>query len=342
MSFGNRVDKCKPIVSYSQALMFFTRHPKVRSSRWAENARPIYGSDGKFSTRMHQYRIVAGPHDPTTATPIYFDLVLHNTSVIRYMAPAEDGKHVVYLTYGGWASLQTRHYMQRHGWYYGQRKRTTDGTTVTVPLNYLVKSHQLIENTWLAKLTFTSDNELIVGESDHMPVYKRKSSAADKATRATLRRKMDVMHDMLWFSIENMMSDLQEAVNRQFTSRWKLQREFGPFTSALDSMTIENKSTLHEAKPEFLQDDVDFTSFTIEAMRALYMCSYRYLYGQRAYDENKYGSEAPTPTQDDCKKAVMGYLMGIIGIKNGTHYEPLPKFMLADDFPARTHFLKPR
>lgn len=341
MSFGNRTDKCKPIVSYSQALMFFTRRPKVRSSRWAENARPIYVSaDGKFSTRMHQYRLVAGPHDPTTATPVYFDLVLHNTSVIRYMAPTEDGKRVVYLTYDGWPTLLTRQFMWRHGWYYGQKLYTTDGMPVTVPLNYRAKSEDWVDGQWLAKLTFDTDNKLIVAESDHMPVYKRKSSAADKAVRATLREKMDLLHDMLWFSIEGIQADMMGSVDARYASTYALQRDFGPFTSALDRLNGAYRTQIWTARAEFIDPAIEFSTPTIAAMRCLYMCAYQYTYGRLELDRDN--AESTPPAQDAVKKAVNGYLMALINVKDGTHYEPLPKFMLADEFPARTHFMKPR
>ena len=338
MSFGNRADKCKTIRNYSQALMFFTRYPKPRSAKWSDNERPIYISDGKPSTRMHQYRMTAGPTDTTTSTPAYFDLVLHSTSVTRYMAPTEDNKRVVYLTYGGWTSTLTRAFMWQHGWHYGQEFNTTDGTRVAVPLNYCARSEHWIDNQWLAKLTFNEDDRLIVPESDHMIVYKRKSSTEDKAVRADMRRKMDLMHDMLWFSIESLLTDLKAAVDGQSTSKWRfLQDEFGPFTTALDRLSRENSEQIINSESEFLRADVDFTPDTIEAMRALYMCAFRHLYGKNLVD----GTET-LPTQDAVQRSVTTYLMSMFRIKDGKEFVPLPKFMLVEDYPARSHFLRPR
>jgi len=333
MSFGNRADKCKTIRNYSQALMFFTRYPKPRSSKWSDNERPIYIDGGKPSTRMYQYRMAAGPTDTTTSTPAYFDLVLHSTSVIRYMAPTEDNKRVVYLTYGGWTSTLTRAFMWQHGWHCGQEFNTTDGTRVAVPLNYCAKS----EHWWLAKLTFNEDDRLIVPESDHMIVYKRKSSTEDKSVRADMRRKMDLMHDMLWFSIEGMLEALVDGIAKQSMSPYWLKREFGPFTTALDKLSRENSEQIINSKSEFLHADVDFTPDTIEAMRALYMCAFRHLYGKNLAD----GTET-LPTQDAVKRSVTTYLMSMFRIKDGKEFVPLPKFMLVEDYPARSHFLRPR
>ena len=335
MSFGNGADKCKTIRNYSQALMFFTRYPKPRSSKWSDNERPIYISDGKPSTRMHQYRMTAGPIDTTTSTPAYFDLVLHSTSVIRYMAPTEDNKRVVCLTYGGWTSTLTRAFMWQHGWHYGQEFNTTDGTRVAVPLNYCAKSEHWIDNQWIAKLTFNEDDRLIVPESDHMIVYKRKSSTEDKSVRADMRRKMDLMHDMLWFSIEGMLEALADGINKGSMSPYWLKREFGPFTTALDKLSRENSEQIINSEAEFLHADVDFTPDTIEAMRALDMCAFRHLYGKNLVD----GTET-LPTQDAVKRSVTTYLMSMFRIKDGKEFVPLPKFMLASEFPRR-HFTRP-
>jgi hypothetical protein len=333
--FGNRADKCKTIRNYSQALMFFTRYPKPRSSKWSDNERPIYIDGGKPSTRMYQYRMAAGPTDATTSTPAYFDLVLHSTSVIRYMAPTEDNKCVVYLTYGGWPSVQTRAFMWQHGWHYGQEFNTTDGTRVAVPLNYCAKSERWIDNQWLAKLTFNEDDRLIVPESDHMTVYMRKSSSDDRAVRADMRRKMDLMHDMLWFSIEGMLEALADGIAKQSMSPYWLKREFGPFTSALDKLSRENSEQIINSESEFLRADVDFTPDTIEAMRALYMCAFRHLYGKNLAD----GTET-LPTQDAVQRSVTNYLMSMFRIKDGKEFVPLPKFMLESEFPRR-HFTRP-
>jgi len=334
MSFSNRADKCKSLTNYSQALMFFTRHPKPRSAKWEENERPIYISNGKRNASMRQYRMAAGPIDPATSTPAYFDLVLHRTSVIRYMAPTEDNKRVVYLTYGGWPSLQTRAFMLQHGWYYAKSYTTTDNTRVAVPINPSAKSAEWINNQWQCKLTFNEDDRLIVSESDHMTVYKRQSGEFEKSVRADMRRKMDLMHDMLWFSIEGMLEALADGINKQSMSRYWLKREFGPFTSALSKLTRENSEQIINSESEFLRADVDFTPDTIEAMRALYMCAFRHLYGKNLAD----GTET-LPTQDAVKRSVATYLMSMFRIKDGKEFVPLPKFMLESEFPRR-HFGK--
>lgn len=344
MSFSNSAHRCKAIHSYRQALMFFTRYPKPRSNKWADNERPIYITSGKPNPRMYHYRMDAGPIDPATSTPTYFDLVLHSTSVIRYMAPTEDNKTVVYLTYGGWPTTMTRAFMYQHGWYYGQTHETTTGTKVAVPLNYAAKSAKWIDGKWLAKITRDADNKLIVEESDHMPVYKRLSSDNDKATRAILRKKLDVMHDLLWFSIESEIPAIREEI-LGYALRVSLRREFGPFTSAYRNIPVDSRVALREGEEQFLNDDCDFTPETIEAMRALYLAAYRYTCGKRVYNDDRYHSattnEAPDVTQDDMRKAVTGYIMDMLGIKQGTEYEPLPKFMLASEFPSsRAHFLR--
>lgn len=344
MSFSNSAHRCKAIHSYRQALMFFTRYPKPRSNKWADNERPIYITSGKPNPRMYHYRMDAGPIDPATSTPTYFDLVLHSTSVIRYMAPTEDNKTVIYLTYGGWPTSMTRAFMYQHGWYYAQSHETTTGTKVAVPLNYAAKSAKWIDGKWLAKITRDAENKLIVEESDHMPIYKRLSSDNDKATRAILRKKLDVMHDLLWFSIESEHSDLQEYLHINFTSKWNIAKEFGPFTSAYSVVPIGFRVALREGREEFLQDGVDFTPETIEAMQALYRAAYRYAYGKRMHNDYanfSLGGKIEPPTQDDMRKAVTGYIMDMLGIKNGSEYEPLPKFMLASEFPSsRAHFLR--
>jgi hypothetical protein len=333
--FGNRADKCKTIRNYSQALMFFTRYPKPRSAKWSDNERPIYIDGGNPSTRMHQYRMAAGPTDTTTSTPAYFDLVLHSTSVIRYMAPTEDNKRVVYLTYGGWPSLQTRAFMLEHGWYYAKSYTTTDNTRVAVPLNPQAKSAHWVAGQWIAKLTFNEDDRLIVPESDHMTVYRRKSSSDDRAVRADMRRKMDLMHDMLWFSIEGMLEALADGIAKQSMSPYWLKREFGPFTTALRKLSRENSEQIINSEAEFLYADVDFTPDTIEAMRALYMCAFRHLYGKNLVD----GTET-LPTQDAVQRSVTNYLMSLFKIKDGKEFVPLPKFMLESEFPRR-HFTRP-
>jgi hypothetical protein len=341
MSFGNNAWKCKPIRNYSDALMFFTRYPKPRSATWEENQRPIY-IDKQVSenpiSRMKHYCLTRGPINPDTKTPEYFDLVLHSTSVIRYMRPDEDNNRTVYLTYGGWATVMTRDFMKQHGWHYAQGFDTTNNERVAVPYNFAAKSSEWIDGNWLAKLTFNEDNRLIVERSDHMHVYKRVSSKKDKEWRASLRNKMDVLCDMLWMSIESMAPDLQDAVDNKHT--YQVRRDYGPFTSALQYMHYDNTRAIQDAKREFLDTSEDFTPQTIDALRALYMCTYQYIYGTRVRDSY---TQAVAPTQDEVISAAFGYVMSLIGIKNGSNYETLPKFMLERDFPsARAHWLQPR
>jgi hypothetical protein len=341
MSFGSRADKCRPLYNYKHALLFFTRYPKPRSSNWQETERPIYISDGKPNPSMRHYRMERGPINPVTHTPEYFDLKLHSTSVIRYMAPTEDGKRVVYLTYGGWPTLMTRTYMAHHGWYYGQAIRTTDGTDVAVPINFDAKSTEWIDNQWLAKLTFSENSLLIVAESDHMQVFKRRSGQRDKELRATMRRKMDLIHDMMWFSIESTKPDLEDAINSNYKYRYALLRAFGPFTSPLEQLRYEYAGVLRSNAQEFLSDDVEFSEPTLEALRALYLCVYHHRYGQFVLAEgdadNPDDSSNKLLRQSTIQKVVDTSLMALLNIKNGKEFVPLPKFMLADEFP-KTHF----
>jgi len=341
-SFSNKAYKCKSLQTFSQALMFFTRYPKPRSSKWADNERPIYIDGGEPTPRMRQYRMAAGRtfFDTTDSTPAYFDLILHNTSVIRYMAPTEDGERVVYLTYGGWPSVQTRAFMDQHGWRYAQPFLTTHDTTVAVPINPRAKSSEWIDNQWACKLTFNEDNRLIVADSDHLPVYKRVSGEFDKSRRADMRRKLDIMHDMLWFSIEGIQADLRESVDNNYITHHQIARHFGPFTSALDKLNYSSRHQILEAAPEFFYADVDFTEETIGALNRLYMCAYQYAYGRAKHDQ-QWGPAPEAPTQDAIKKAVTGYLLTMLGGKNGSEFVPLPKFMLASEFPRR-HYTSPR
>jgi hypothetical protein len=320
--------------------MFFTRYPKPRSASWEENQRPIYidkaVSENPIS-RMKHYCLTRGPINPATQTPEYFDLVLHSTSVIRYMRPDEDNNHTVYLTYGGWATVMTRDFMKRHGWHYAQGFNTTNDERVAVPYNFAAPPKEWIDGQWLAKLTFNEDKKLIVERSDHMPVYKRVSSKDDKARRAALRNKMDVLCDMLWMSIESVAA--ADSVIDNLHS-YQVYRTFRPFTSALKELHIDNRTAIKNAKREFLDPTVDFTPRTIDALRGLYMCTYHYIYGKRV--RNEY-TQAVAPTQDEVTSAALGYVMSLIGIKNGTSYETLPKFMLERDFPsAQAHWLRPQ
>lgn len=339
MPFSNNAWKCKPLRNYSDALMFFTRYPKPRSAIWAEHQRPIYidelVSDNPLS-RMKHYRLERGVVAGLGAA--YFDLVLHDTSVIRYMEPDENNNRAVYLTYGGWATKMTRDFMAQHGWHYGQAFDTDNNERVAVPYNFAAKSSEWIDGQWLAKLTFNEGNKLIVEASNHMTVYKRVSSKDDKARRALMRDKLDVLCDMLWLSIQSMTDSMEEVIDNMH--RYELASAFGAFGSAMNALSIVHRHVIHEAKHEFFDKTEDFTPNTIDALRALYMCTYHFIYGSRVRTDY---TQAVKPTQDEVTRAVIGYVLDMFNIKNGTSYEALPKFMLERDFPsARAHFLRPQ
>lgn len=189
--YGNSVYKITSIDNFRRAARHFSDTKKPRTTRWADNARPLY------NTASTHYSLVKVNEDT-------YDLVNYRTSLVRYFRPTTEG-YEVWLR--GWNSHTSWAFLDHHGWNTWYRGRSTqDGKRVKIPLNPYATGDALINDTkipdgWSAVLYFNADGMLDLTRSAHRPVYRKVSSEKDIAERAQFRTNMGVLLDGIMFRL---------------------------------------------------------------------------------------------------------------------------------------------
>jgi hypothetical protein len=191
VSSSNSVHKITSIGNFRQAALHFIDTKKPRTTRWADNARPLY------NTASTHYSLVKVNEDT-------YDLVNYRTSLVRYFRPTTEG-YEVWLR--SWDSNTSWAFLDHHGWNtWYQGRSTQDGKRVEIPLNPYATGDALINDTkipdgWSAVLYFNADGTLDLTRSAHRPVYRKVSSEGDIAKRAQFRTNMGVLLDGIMFRL---------------------------------------------------------------------------------------------------------------------------------------------
>jgi len=193
MSFGNSIHGyVKSIRSYEEAHNHFTTTKPRRSKYWRPHQRPLYEKK-ESASRMQHYRIEQ--RLDSNGAP-YYDLMLYDTPLVRYLAPRSYGTREVWVR--GNQTQSSWDWLRNHGWGgFSTVRHTESGKMVRVYFNPDASAmRDTFGDTWSAKLTLNAAGRLIVGRSRHVPVFARYSSYADRRRRANIKRNIATMLDL--------------------------------------------------------------------------------------------------------------------------------------------------
>jgi len=190
--FGNSVHKLPLISNYERAQKFFARTPKPpRSKKWAEHQRPL-----KDVSSPH-YRIER--HNDGE----YYDLVNYNTTLARFHKPDAEGNQL--REYVWYDSTTSRDFLNHVANVYAFNERTT---TTGVKRIMPIAGKPLPDSQFSCRAWFTPSGVLMADKSEHTRLYRRVSSANDRAMRATLKKKFEPLLTIAAMRIPEMIVDV--------------------------------------------------------------------------------------------------------------------------------------
>lgn len=216
MAFSNAIHSCERIYGYPHALRYFTKNKALRGKKWLANERALYNQ------RSHHYRMVAS-ETLIDNEPEWFDMVLYSTSMARFFRPV-DGVSQVYLR--GYDSAASWSFLWWVCGYHPHRAMVDiNGNNIMAPFSldtkaqYTADNGVVIPNEWSVVLRLR-DNKVDTSISAHRPVFKRVISDEHKAERATFRKKIDTLLDMMVLRIPafHAASEVSSQQAQPFTS----------------------------------------------------------------------------------------------------------------------------
>jgi hypothetical protein len=234
MSFGycDSINQIYRLRTYEQAESHYNRAKPLRGNGMKPNERPLHPKRGGVYKKYRVAKVEAHGHEA-------YDLIFHDTPVIRLFKPNPDGTRHVSIR--GWHSQSTRAFMSVHGWG-SSTMRTTDGQYV-----YVWYPHHIGSDYPSAFFTLDAANQMILNRSWNAPLCKYFSSADDKQRRKDFKRALETLFDMLYvqeFSIRE-----NARTNRIHGSEPAAFRDVGVYVNAV----IANPDTEEMLRPETLE-----------------------------------------------------------------------------------------
>ena len=308
MAFSNSIKDCTRIIGYSQAVRHFEDTKRPRSVRWDADERPLY------KTSTHHYRLKRGPDGE------YYDVVLYNTTMLRYMKPEANGVELVYLHYDD-RRASREFFWRQFGAGYGNMKpfdvglryipvswddqRELEINGITIPVDFYAV---LARN--------PADKRYIRHLSAHRPVYAKVSSDEDKEDRAKLRKGLEWVIDMMVLRIGTFHEAADVSLDRG--------RAFG------GAQKPWNHKMLTHVYPHRLEEQFAAPE-ELARLEALAQEVYNVALSKRAYAEND--RRAYTLNKSDrpievavFRKALTDKLISLAGLNQQTGKEWLPLF----------------
>ena len=172
--FSGHTHNLPTLDTFAKAHTFFNKHPKPRSSRWEEHQRPLRDA------RQSHYRIERKIIDNKQA----YDLCLYNTIMGRLFEPDSEGYER--RMYRNYETVTSGKFLWDVLFVGNRTMHTTDGRRVT----FTVPTIPMANSDFSVDSVFTQDGRLVVKESRHTPLFRRVSSDADKAMRATIKSNL--------------------------------------------------------------------------------------------------------------------------------------------------------
>jgi len=174
-----KIHHISSLLSYDGAHAYYQRALRpMNKSRgyyvWNENERPL------VDRRKHHYRIVQGPDAS------YYGLVLYQTVMVLYHAPAADGTRRVQVRHHG--STTSKQFLARMGWYHRSILRFSDGTDCAVPL--VGNGYREVAR-WALDMCELPDGVYDKERSWHAPLARRVTSPEVRKYRRALLNYYD-------------------------------------------------------------------------------------------------------------------------------------------------------
>ena len=302
------IQSCVSLHSYSQAKRHFEVRGPVRSRRWSMDQRPMFG------TREQWLRVVRGGMDD------YFDLVLYQTPMVRYYKPEESGDYTVLLR--GEGHIMSWQFLENAGWAtWGRGVVTSAGKRVVVPLSTRVgDKYGVVPDMWSAKLRFDERGCLILGESDHRPVFVARASASDREVRRVAREKLNPIFDAMMF--------LLPQLHENSVISWERGRAFGGMENKRDAMragtliqqTIREGGELPEQLAQHLRPYAQ-ELYNVVLSKLLLTKE-----GRTFSSQDKGGGDYPQLTEERFRTALLGSMIREARLNTASKRVPLPKF----------------
>jgi hypothetical protein len=307
---------CASLHSYSQAKRHFERRGPVRSRRWSMDQRPLSG------TRQQWFRVVQGGMDD------YFDLVLYQTPMVRYYKPEESGDYTVLLR--GEGHSMSWQFLDNAGWATWRRPvLTSAGKRVMVPLNTRTgDKYGIVPHMWSAKLRFNERGSLILGESDHRPVFVSRAAASDREIRRVAREKLNPIVDAMMFLIPQL--------HENSVVSWSRGRAFGSMENRGDAWhagqlireTIREGGELPEQLSQHLRPYAQ-ELYNVVLSKSLVANPPRNpasVFPYRGRDDAD-GGNYPQLTEERFRASLLSSMIREAGLNTASKQVPLPKFL---------------
>ena len=252
MAFTANIHALPAITSYEQAKKWFDKTAKPpRSVKWNDHERPL-----KDVSAWH-YRLERGVNEA------YFDVCLYHTKMIRYLKPDQFGYRLVYIR--GDNSKTSRKFLARNvsGSYGGEVASYVgeDNKQCVVPFSHIVhkhykRNHEEIRHgneLFSAMLKFNPAGQLVVSESDHIPVCRRIVSKERKQERAEFRKQIETVKLLALYRLDTYRAN----------ASWDYRGAFSKSIAANDINDLQRTLRISEIDEEleFILTDVGQSVF---------------------------------------------------------------------------------
>jgi hypothetical protein len=320
MAFTANIHALPAITSYEQAKKWFDKTAKPpRSVKWNDHERPL-----KDVSAWH-YRLERGVNEA------YFDVCLYHTKMIRYLKPDQFGYRLVYIR--GDNSKTSRKFLARNvsGSYGGEVASYVgeDNKQCVVPFSHIVhkhykRNHEEIRHgneLFSAMLKFNPAGQLVVSESDHIPVCRRIVSKERKQERAEFRKQIETVKLLALYRLDTYRAN----------ASWDYRGAFSKSIAANDINDLQRTLRISEIDEEleFILTDVGQSVF--DNVYSVYLNNNDLILGSRwsiggQSLRNSPKALASNITDKQFLAAFERALLKAVRLDTPDDYEALPKF----------------
>jgi hypothetical protein len=320
MAFTANLSGLPIITSYEQAKKWFDKTAKPpRSVKWNDHERPL-----KNVSAWH-YRLERGVNEA------YFDVCLYHTKMIRYLKPDQFGYRLVYIR--GHNSQTSRKFLARNvsGSYGGEVASYVgeDSKQCVVPFSHIVhkhykRNHEEIKHgdeLFSAMLKFNPAGQLVVSESDHIPVCRRVVSKERKQERAEFRKQIETIKLLALYRLDTYRANAQ----------WEYRSPFKASVATKDIGDLQRALRVSELDEEleFILTDVGQSVF--DNVYSVYLNKNDLIEGTRWSIRGQSLRNSPKAlasniTDKQFLAAFERALLKAVRLDAPDTYEPLPKF----------------
>lgn len=312
--YGNKAHECASIRNYAAAERHFneTKPVKSRTGKWDSDERPLRRRS------QHHYRLKHG----TWQGRNFYDLVLYETTLIRYWEPFDNGDAVVSLLHHG--SISSRSFMAAHHWY---ALKKFDTATSELVYAGVCGAHGTL-NLWFdgkegafgkcfsTHLVLTPEGKLDTTVSVMVPVAAPMVSEHRKGLRGAVRKEIAVIKDILLMQFDRLLErdNLSYSLGQPFseskavnTAEWSLINDLLSEKAYGSGITSEEEVTLTHALIDIANDVYDTLASRIAYSEGTIKPRWKLRANPNATTE-----PATKPTFDQFIKAYERVIMGAV------------------------------